>query len=331
MTMISDRVFRFGLALAALSLLSLPQMLRAAEKVPVKVEKPESFKGLSQVVIGQFTVAFFTKKVDYDGGGFASVSDKGKAIGHLSGVSPAEFQATTDAIYADFLKQLAARNIAVVDGAAMTAGKYYAKVKTEAQGEKIDVVLKKQDKADAMAYWPTALGRNNNVLVPMRMMDMSMGHMYTAEYDYARTAKVPVLNVIYFVDFAKPAKSSGGGLFQTLDVKAGLAISPFGTQMGLMDTNGKMAKILLVQPIEEGGDFANINETTSAVTKGMRTAGMLAGAFGGLKGLGNKNLAGDLSARFDYAVVDPATYAQKTISAAGKTSDLMIRQIEALR
>jgi hypothetical protein len=317
-------------ATAALMAFGLTTMswtaVSAKDALPIKTEKPESFKGVNQVVIGQFTVAFLTKKIDYDGGGFLAASAEGKAIGHLSGLSPADYQKTTDAIYTDFTKQLAAHGITIADGSGLKANKYYAKVKQEAQGETVDIALKKKDHADAVAYWPTALGRNDNALLQLRLMDMNAGNTYTAQYDYARTAKVPVLNVVYVVDFAKPAKSDGGGLFQTVKASAGLAVSQFGTQVGLMDTNGKMAKILLVTPIEEGGDFANIKETTSGLTKAVRIAGVLGGGLG----LGSGGRMG-MSARFDYNVTDPAQYGEKAVSAATKTSDLFVRQLEALR
>lgn len=309
-------------AIAALTIGGSP--LAAKEAQPLKVEKPLVFKGLNQVVIGQFTVAYFTKKIDYDGGGFLAASNKGKAIGHLSGVSATDFQSTTDAIYADFTKQLAERGITIVDPAGLIANKYYAKIKQEPQGEDIKVTLKKEDHADAVAYWPTQLGRTDNALVPMRLMDMNMGHTYTAQYDYARTAKIPVLNVVYYVDFAKPAQSSLGGLLQSIKVSAGLAVSQFGTQMALMDTTGKMSKISLAVPIEEGGDFANIRETTSGVTKAVQIASVL-----GVFGRGSKLLMA--SARFDYQVVDPKGYSDKAVSAATKATDLFLRQIEALR
>ncbi|MEQ1549554.1 MAG: hypothetical protein ABL918_13055, partial [Chakrabartia sp.] len=260
------RVTRSAVMAAALGLALQSGAAIAKDTVAVKIDKPASFKGMTQVVIGQFTVAYFIKKIDYDGGGFLATSAKGKAIGHLSGLSPQDYQGTTDAIFADFKKQLEAQGVTIVDPAGLKADKYYAKVKPEVQGGKVDVVLKKEDHADALAFWPTALGRTDNALLPMRMMDMNVSHNYTAQYNYARTAKVPVLNVVYFVDFAKPATSSGGGLLQSVKVKAGLAMSQFGTQIALMDTSGKLAKATLAVPIEEGGDFADIRETTSAAT-----------------------------------------------------------------
>ena len=307
-----------------------------------RVEKADSFKGVTQVVIGQFSVAFMTKKVDYDGGGFLSQSDKAKAVGNLTGVSNEDFQRITDASYADFLKQLAAHGVTVVDPAGMTANKYYAKVKSEAQGEKVSVALKKDDKADALAFWPSQLGgRNNNMFLNLRLFDMNMSNTYTAQYDYARTAKVPVLNVVYYVDFAKPATANGGralgGLLQTITVKAGLAVSPFGTQATLMDTNGKLAKLSLNTAVEEGGDFANIVETTSAINKATRTAGAIGGMLGhfggGLGGAGRlaSNMNSQLSAKFEYQVTDTKAFGEKVLSASAKTSDLVLRQMEAMR
>jgi hypothetical protein len=292
-----------------------------------KVEKAESFKGLSQVVIGQFTVAYLTKKVDYDGGGFLASGPEGKAIGTLTGLSAADYQKTTDAIYADFKAQLLAHGLTI----GLIADKYYAKTKQEAQGGKVDVTLKKKDHADAVAYWPTQLGRNDNALLNMRLFDTNTANHYTAQYNYAKSSKIPVLNVVYYVDFAKPAKSSGGGLFQEISATAGLAMSQFGTTLALMDANGKMAKMTLAVPIEENGNFASVTETTSQIAKTARVASVLGGAFGGLGKLGGAPILGNMAAKFDYRVTDPTTFGEKALAAAVKLSDLYVRQIEELR
>lgn len=313
---------------AGAALIAGAQGYAASNQEPVKIEKPQAWKGIQQVVIGQFSVAFFVKKVDYDGGGFLSMSDKGKAVGHLTGLTNEQYQAMTDAIYADFLTQLGANGITVADDAAFKAGKYYAKVKNEDPANKVSVPLKKNDKGDALAFWPSQLGRSNNVLLTLRMMDGNMVNTYTAEYDYAKSSGVPVLNVVYLVDFAKPAKSEGGGIFQSVNVTSGLALSPFGTQIALMGADGKMTKMLLKTPIEEGGDFATIKETTSGLQKVSNVASAL-GVFGGggIFGGGKDTM----STRFDFNVTDPAVFAQKTQSASTKASDLFIRQMAGLR
>lgn len=310
-----------ALSLGMSSVLATPAI---AGGDPVKIERPQSWKGINQVVIGQFSVVFFTKKVDYDGGGFLSSGNSAKAIGQLSGVTNEQFLAITNGIYADFLSQLGQHGITVADDAGFRADHYYAKIRPEVQGNNASVPLKKQDHADALVFWPEALGRNTNVMVPLRLMDMNMGNAYTAEYNYAKTSGTPVLNVIYYVDFAKPAKSDGGGLFQSIKVSAGLAISPFGSQFMLVGADGKMTRMLLQTPMEEGGDFADIEDITSGLTKATRVASVLgAGIFGGG--------SGTMSSRFNYHVTDPATFAAKTQSAATRTSDLFIRLMEANR
>ncbi len=294
-----------------------------------RLQSEGSFKGVSQVVLGQFTVVYLTKKVDYDGGGFMATSDVGKATGFLTGLSDTDYQKTTDAIFADFKTQMAAHGISFVDPAGLHANKYYAKVKPEVQGSKVDVVQKKDDHASGVAYFPTQLGHTDNALLAFRMFDTNPANTYTAQYDYARTAQVPVLNVVYYVDFAKPAQSEAGGLLASIKVKAGLAMSQFGTQIALMDTKGKMARINLATPIEEGGDFATITETTSGVTRAVQAASVVNNIFGVVGRRGGGALT--MSAKFDYKVTDPAAYGEKALAAAIKLSDLYARQLEGLR
>jgi H+/Cl- antiporter ClcA len=58
-------------------------------------------------------------------------------------------------------------------------------------------------------------------------------------------ALVPVLNVVYYIDFAKPASTSGGGLLQSVKVTSGLALSQFGSQFALIGTDGKLTAFSL--------------------------------------------------------------------------------------
>lgn len=319
----SVRAIALAAALGTAAL--MPASIAAkSEPVPVKIEKPQAWKGINQVVIGQFSVVFMTKKVDYDGGGFLSSSDKAKAIGYLTGLSPADYQKITDAAYADFLTQMGQHGIAVLDDAGLKADPYFAKVKPEKAGEKADIQLKKNDHGDGLTFWPSQLGRNTNALLNFRIMDRNMVDAYTGEYNYAKSAHVPVLNVVYYIDFAKPASSSGGGLLQSVKVSAGLALSQFGTQFALMGTDGKLTKMLLQVPIEEGGEFATIKDTTSGAQKAFHVANVLgAGLFGGGHGT--------MSTKFDFTVTDPAAYSVKALSATSRGSDLFIRQMEGMR
>jgi hypothetical protein len=291
-----------------------------------RVENAERFKGANQVVIGQFSVGFFVKKVDYDGGGFLSANNEAKAIGHLQGMYPNNFQDITDAIYDDFTVQLEAQGVKIVDPAAYKANKYYAKVKYEVQGSKALVPLKKEDKADAALFWPTQLGgRNENMLATIGMFNMNMGKTYTAQYDYARTSKVPVLNVVYYVDFAAPAKTKGGNIIsgtnvQTITVSSQVAMSQFGSQMQIMDVNGKVGKMTLNTPVIQGGNFADIRDITSG---SVRTAEAFADAFG----KGNYRV----DRRFGYTVTDKPAYSRSALAAGHQTSEMFTKQLVALR
>jgi hypothetical protein len=311
----------FALAAAVLGSTGLSAK---SDPVPVKIEKPQAWQGVNQVVIGQFSVVFMTKKVDYDGGGFLSTNDKAKATGYLTGLSDADYQKIADAVYADFLKQMGDHGVTVMDDAGLRADPYFAKVKPEKQGEKADIRLKKDDHGDGLTYWPSQLGRTTNALLTFRIMDRNMSDAYTGEYNFARTAKVPVLNVVYYIDFAKPASTSGGGLLQSVKVTSGLALSQFGSQFALMGTDGKLTRMLLQVPIEEGGDFATITETTSGLNKAVHVANIIGG---GLFGGGH----GTMSTKFDYQVTNPADYAAKTLLVTSRGNDLFIRQMEGMR
>lgn len=296
---------------------------------PVYYDHQESFKGLNQAVIGQFSVVFFTKKVDYDGGGFLS-DGSSKAIGQLSGLAEPDYQKITDALYVQFKARLAAGGVTLVDPAAYYASKYHQKVTSEPNGHSVIVPLQDQDSADGVAYWPSELSYRENMAIALRMMDGHMRDVYTAQYAYAREAKVPVLNVVYVVDFAGPAKTEGGGVFQSINVTSQLAISPRGSQVQLMDASGKVGKIILNKPVIEGGDFADISDITSGLSKASQAASTAFNVFkGGLGALTNKGSRMDR--RFQYAVTDPAAFAGMTVKAGTKTTDIFVQQLQTLR
>ena len=300
---------------------------------PTYTEHAESFKGLSQVVIGQFSVVFLTKKVDYDGGGFFSGADKAKAIGQLAGVSEADYQRITDEVYADFSKKLVASGVTIVDPADYYASQYYQKVKSEEQGHKVTIPLQDQDTADGIAYWPSGMAHRDNMALTLRFMDFGMANVSTAQWAYARASKVPVLNVVYVVDFAAPAKSSGGGILQTIKSTAELAISNRGSLFLLMDTQGKPGKLILNKPLVEAGGFAEIKDITSGATKAMETGQSvmnLAGAFMG-KGSSMFGKKMRMDRRFEYNVTDTANYAGMAAHAGGQANDLMLSQMVGLR
>lgn len=274
-----------------------------------------SLKNGRSLAVGQFSVVFLTKKVDYDGGGFLSVGGEGKAVGHLQGVSGATIQKITDDIYADFAARMAENGIAIDNSSAIKAVSNWPKVKQIGQGSEVFVMLKKKDKADGLAYFPTAIGHTGNMILQSGMFDFSMGQMSTASYMAANENGMPVVNIVYVVDFAAPAKSRGGGLFHNMQVKAELAMSTFGTQMRFSLPKGKYGDATLTAPIVEGGDFADIDDKTGDANKAIDKALKIGMAlFGGPS-------TGNLQRRFYYNVTDQDMFAAKSVASGRRAND----------
>lgn len=302
---------------------------------PIWSEHLESFKGVNQVVLGQFTVVFLTKTVSYSGGGFFSNNNESKAIGQLAGVDSSTFQRVTDAIFEDFKAKLAHQGVTVADPAGYYANPYYQRVHSEEQGHPVTVPLEDKQSVEGQAWWPTTLAHHDNMALALRFMDAGVRDVYTAQYDYARNAKIPVLNVVYVVDFAEPAKSSGAGIFQSLNVKAEIAISPRGSQLQLMDTSGKVGKLVINKPLVEGGSFAEIKDITSGVQKTAETAQMLGNIGGALFGGSHSNhMFGKqmrIDRRIEYSVTDPKVYGDLVVHAGSQTNDLILGQFGLAR
>jgi hypothetical protein len=293
----------------------------------VKVSKAENFKGVTQVVIGQFTVGYFVKNVNYGGNSLFSSASGVKTVGDLSGVDAATFQATTDAAFEDFKKQLAAHGITVVEPTAYLNNQYRVKATPEEQGVGAKVQLDESDHAEATLYWPSQMGRRDNAMTTtgLGMMNMkgaqSMSWTLMGEKDFAKTTGIPVLNVQLLIDFAGPLKVAKGASDLYMKSAARIAISNYGSQVSMIrGTDGVMSgggKIILQSPIVQEGNFADFSG------KDTNKAGRI---IGGLAGLNVQS-----KAKFHFEVTDPAAYQTTVLGATSKAADLFIGQMQTLR
>ena len=95
-----------------------------------------------------------------------------------------------------------------------------------------------------------------------------------------------------------------------------------------MDTSGKTARIVVNQPIVESGDFAQIKDITSGLTKTTEAAHSIMNIGGALMGHGGNAFGrSTMSRRFDFNVTDTANYAALVAHAGGQTNDLMVGQL----
>jgi hypothetical protein len=293
----------------------------------VKVSKPENFKGVTQVVIGQFSFGYFVKNVNYGDNAVFSSASGVKTVGDLSGVDAATFQATTDAVFEAFKKQLAARGIIVVEPAAYLSNPNRARLKPYEQGIGAKVQMAESDHAEATVYWPTQMGRQDNVmtLTGLGMMNIARAQDMSAtlmgEKDFAKTTGIPVMNIQLLIDFAEPLKTSLGAGYTGVRSLPRIAISNYGSQLtmiqgsdGLMSNGGK---IVLQSPIVQEGNFAD------ASFQDTNKAGRIIGALAGL------NVQG--KAKFHFAVSDQAAYKDTVLAATTKATDLFLGQMQTLR
>ena len=113
------------------ALLVSPLATSAKEREAIKVTGPKNAAGLADIVVGSFSVAFIQQKTD---AAFAGSKSQFKAMGSivkstLAGIDPAEFQAITDAVYADFATRMASAGYRLQDRTVLIADKQMAKVR----------------------------------------------------------------------------------------------------------------------------------------------------------------------------------------------------------
>lgn len=108
-----------ALTFAALTLSASAAAFGGAKDANIKVERGNTLKGKSTIAIGAFRVAFVLEDsaVSTSHGAFSNGGSSSKMSGSLDGIDHALMQKIADEIYADFLKQAAAKGYTVIDSA----------------------------------------------------------------------------------------------------------------------------------------------------------------------------------------------------------------------
>lgn len=317
-----------GAGLAALATMGLAGTASAQS---VRVDNAPAMAGVTQVVIGGFTVAFLTDRTDRAragggllGGGFGGRSTARSA---LEGVSDIDFQQATDAAYADFLSQLGAAGYQIADRAALIEAFTKNRARPLENGLERDVILDRDSRAKARVFAPAEVGGIwlarevlGQISAPgfsgnQAAVGISMGG--TA---HARATGQAVINAFYIVDFAN-AETYGGWFRNSsaVSVKAGLAVMPDVSKLFVYAPNGRVATVTLREPVAVGGDFG---EFADATTGGQRAAELAANVIGVLGGIGTN------STRRYAMAADPARWQ----AGVGEiTTRATARSLEALR
>ena len=245
----------------------------------IRVDNAAALNGVGRAVVGAFTVAFLTSRNDRAraGGGLlgSAVGGNSAARTTLEGVSDADFQNATNALYADFTSQVQAAGFELGDRTPLLEAVRRMNGTPFESGGEYQVILGRNSNADSRVFSPAAL---DGVWVPREAMNLinlprfqagrsGVGFAMGAQ-NFARQTGQAVVNAVYVVDFAQ-ADAYGGAFAHSsrVDVSSGLSLTPEASRVFAYAPNGRVATAMVREPIAVGGDFGTFAETTSG---GMR-------------------------------------------------------------
>lgn len=308
----------------------------AGDAEPLKVQGQEALRGSSQVAIGVFNVGFIFESTDQTkatGGLMGAFGGATKAKSVLVGVTPEMMQQVTNAAYADFVTQLTAAGFTVQAPELAFASDQLAKIEGQSAPLDINIALEKGSKGKATYYKPAALPRL--VMIPGDFvgsgmssigLNMDAGRAQGALSGYAKAAQVPVIDVVYLIDFSEQQRP-GAFSFGGLAINANLSVTPGFSRMTVLGANGKTTTVTLKQGVSVDGDFIQREDVTggSATTQAAaNVAGGVAAAFGfgGLRFGKTK--------KFEFAA-KPGNYEEGATKAASLASERLVALAATLR
>ena len=334
------RGFAAAVAVAAYAL-GAPATAGAADVAALKVSGQEAARGVTQVAIGAFNVGFIFKSVDQTkamDGIIGLTQGTTRAESTLVGITPDMMQTITDAAYVDFVAKLGAAGYTIQPTAALF-GTPLPHAKAEASPLDVNIALEKKATGKVTFVKPSAIPAL--YLIPgdftasgMSSMGLNMNSGQTAYAlnQYAKTANVGVIDVVYLIDFSD-AKQNGGF---SVKVNSGVSIASNYSRATLIAPTGKQATIKITDSIAVAGDFATMRDTTSGFTKTTQTATKVLGglsklgALRGMGGMGGMFKTGGATKKIEFDA-KPENYRAGATEAATLANARIVAQLAALR
>lgn len=265
-----------------------------AAKAPIKVTSGNAIKGAGPVTIGSFNVGFVFQSIDNSaasGGLVGAFGGATRAKSELVGVTPETMQAITDAAYADFKAQLAAKGFTIVDHAALFGSAKVAGLKPVAVPNVVKVKLdpKKDSNGKATFFKPAAMPgmivlagdiTGSGMFSAFGQIGAGMDTQM-AIYEHAKASGQTVVNVTYVIDFSQ-LKRPGAFSFGGLEVNSGMSVVGDYSRATVITPDYKMATLTMQVPVAVEGDFATKADETKdgALQSAANVAGGVAAAFG---------------------------------------------------
>ena len=309
----------------------------AAEKAPIKVSSGSALKGTGPLVIGSFNVGFVFQSVDNSaatGGLIGAFGGATRAKSELVGVTPETMQAVTDAAYADFLQQMAAKGFAIAESATLFSTEKMAGLKPVALPYEVNIRLdpKKDSKGKATFFKPTQMPAMIILAGDITGSSMFAGFSQIgagmdaqmAISEFAKSSGHSVVNVTYVIDFSQ-LKRPGAFSFGGLEVNSGMAVVGEYSRAVVTTPANKMATLIVQSPVVVEGDFAEKKDETK--DGALQSAANVAGGVAAVFGMGGMMFG--KSKTFSFTA-KPA-YQDGAIKAASLANTLLADQLVALR
>jgi hypothetical protein len=297
---------------------------------------PAAIKGMKRVAMPSFQVEFVTRSsAQASTSGFASAGRTSvSAYYTLVGVGEADFQALTNQLHADFVRDLQQMGVEVVPFAQVQASPAYRKLAAGAQpapysksgGGTSSVALAP---AGQLIYGSALIAAKSDSMFGAFSTLANTGAMMGAAFDTIDLAKeldARIVDVRLVVDFAQIASSDKGFLSRlsstaSVDGKVQPALlagaSMMSVQSATMRTTVMLRNPLLLPPAAISG----LREATSTATQAGNVAAALINLAAGGK---NSSSAADFE-----AVADPAVYRASIGASLGQVREMLVSRLKA--
>lgn len=299
----------------------------------VTVRTGEAFKGVNEVIIGDFVVGFALKKTDSAkaGGGLMGSGFGGKSTARcdLTGIDNATMQQVADAVYANFVASLEAQGVKVADRSELlNSDAFKDTTKMENPHEETQGGLFGTN-GITKYFAPTALGEIRPMGdIPGVTGGFGFGNPMVGASKFASATGKKVLHVAFVVDFANTEKyGSWATSTSNINVGQGLSVIPGYTKIGIIGGEGgtfstNIGDITLGQPTTSDVAFADVVDSTTQGEVATETVANVIGLIGGVGT--NKSRSFEFKAR-------PEDFSRASVDAIGQANTILMQKISELR
>lgn len=325
----------------ALIILSITFVFSAQPKgkdANIRVLYDSHIKGKTTLALGAFRVAFVTEDsaVAVSHGALSHGGSAARMTGELSGVEHALMQKITDAIYADFLKQAAAKGYQLIDSATLaktsTAYAELPSVENFLEGRLGTFVIPTGQRSVTLAADDSAREAKGAAGLGTGFRNIGK-NLATSPANKAFPAasgqvNAPVLGVTIVVNFANFKGTNSGFGTSKATITPGATIDGrnpneivSSTSIVAWDSTTKSCANCQAQFVLEGQIHSTANIGASTTRSAMKAGDHIANGIGALSGIGGtKKKATTIE-------VDAAAYETNVLLVAAQASDLLLSSL----